>query len=262
MPWESSERTEKVKTIIGCAWFLCGLGISVSAFAQGSSANDDSKRVRIFVNGAFNPAGLSFSDSSTFTSFLEEGSSSRTYDGGKGAVFEGGALVGITDDLGVMGSIELYQSDFDATFEESLPHPLFFDEPRVVSGAVTGLEYSEKAVHLDAVYTRDFSDWTVDLFGGPSFFFTNTEVLNTVNAESSYPFDEAAVRSTSSVQLDDNPIGFNAGGALTWRLTDVLGVVFQVRYSHASIGVAREGANEIELDAGGFRVGGGIRLSF
>jgi hypothetical protein len=214
------------------------------------------------VNGAYNPAGLSFSDTSTFTSFLEEGSSSRSYDGGKGVVFEGGAIVGIAGALGVMGSIELYQSDFDATFQESLPHPLYFDQARIVSGDVTGLDYSEKAVHLDAVYTHDFSALTVDLFAGPSFFFTNTDVLLAVDTVSSYPFDEAAVRSTSSVQLDDNPIGFNAGGALTWRLTDLLGIAFQARYSHASIGVAREGASEIELDAGGFRVGGGIRLSF
>ena len=70
------------------------------------------------------------------------------------------------------------------------------------------------------------------------------------------------MRSTTSRTIDDNPIGFNAGGALTWRLTKVIGIALQARYSQATIGIAREGGEEIELDAGGFRVGGGIRLSF
>ncbi len=164
--------------------------------------------------------------------------------------------------LGVMGSVELYQSDFDGVFEESLPHPLYFDQPRTVEGELTGLEYSEKAVHIDAVYTRDFAKITVDVFGGPTFFFTSAEILDTVTTASEYPFDEATVRSTTSRTFDDNPIGFNAGGALTWRLSKVFGIAFQVRYSHSAIGIAREGGEQIELDAGGFRVGGGIRLSF
>jgi hypothetical protein len=83
-----------------------------------------------------------------------------------------------------------------------------------------------------------------------------------VTTTSEYPFDEMTVRSTASRTVDDNPIGFNAGGSLTWRLTDVIGVAFQARYSHATIGVTGEGGEEIALDAGGFRVGGGIRLSF
>jgi hypothetical protein len=45
-------------------------------------------------------------------------------------------------------------------------------------------------------------------------------------------------------------------------LTEVIGIAFQARYSHATIGIAREGGDQIELDAGGFRVGGGIRLAF
>jgi hypothetical protein len=220
------------------------------------------RRVRILVNGLYNPTGIGFSDTSSFTSFLEEGTSTRSYDGGKGIVFEVGAIVGIHEGLGVMGSLELYQTDFDAVFEESLPHPLYFERPRTVSGEVTGLEYSEQVVHIDAVYTREFPKLTVDVFGGPSFFFTSTEILDTVTTTSEYPFDEAAVTSTSNRTIDDNPIGFNAGGALTWRLTEVVGIAVQARYSRATLGIAREGGEEIELDAGGFRVGGGIRLSF
>jgi hypothetical protein len=243
---------------------IVALAIAASASAQETPASggERERRIRILVNGLYNPTGIGFADDSTFTSFVEEGRSTRSYDGGKGFVFEAGAIVGIRKGLGAMGSLELYQSDFDGVFEESLPHPLYFEQPRTVSGDITGLEYSEKAVHVDAVYTREFPKLTVDVFGGPTFFFTNTEILDTVTTASEYPFDEATVTSTSNTTVDDNPIGFNAGGAITWRLTEVIGIAFQARYSHATIGVAREGGEDIELDAGGFRLGGGVRLSF
>jgi hypothetical protein len=245
--------------------------VSIVAIAAAASASAQQaagpgggreRRIRVLVNGLYNPSDIGFSDTSTFSSFLEEGQSTRSYEGGKGFVFEAGAIVGIRSGLGVMGSFELYQSDFDGQFEESLPHPLYFERPRTVSGDITGLEYKETAVHIDAVYTRNFPRFTVDVFGGPTFFITNTDILDTVNTTSEYPFDEVTVSSTTSQTVDDNPIGFNAGGSLTWRLTEVIGVAFQARYSHATIGVAREGGDSIDLDAGGFRVGGGIRLSF
>ncbi len=243
---------------------LLALAAAAPALAQDAPepAEARAQRVRVLANALYNPSGIGFSDTSTFTSYLEEGRSTRTYDGGKGIAFEAGAIADLWQGLGVMGSFELYQSDFDGVFEESLPHPLYFEQPRTVEGELTGFEYSEKAVHIDAVYTRDFAKVTVDVFGGPTFFFTSTEILDTVTTASEYPLDEATVRSTTSRTIDDNPIGFNAGGALTWRLTKVFGIAFQARYSRASLGIAREGGEEIELDAGGLRVGGGVRLSF
>jgi hypothetical protein len=243
---------------------IVALAIACWSSAQDppGSGKERERRVRVLVNALYNPTDIGFTDTSTVPSFLEEARSTRTYDGGKGIVFEAGAIVGIWQGLGVMGSVELYQSDLDVFFEESLPHPLYFDQPRTVEGELTGFGYDEKAVHLDAVYTRDFPKFTVDVFGGPSFFFTSTEILDAVNTTSEYPFDEATLRTTTNRTIDDNPIGFNAGGALTWRLTKIFGIAFQARYSHASIGIAREEGEPIEIDAGGFRVGGGIRLSF
>ncbi len=249
-----------MKTIFFSIVALACAGAS-SAQTRPSSAERD-PRIRILVNGLYNPTDIGFSDTSTIPLFLEDSQSNRDYTGGKGFVFEAGAIVGIRKSLGIMGSLEIYQSDFDGTFEESLPHPLYFNRPRTVSGAVTGLEYKETALHLDAVFTRSSPKLTVDLFGGPTFFFTNTEILDAVTVASDYPFDEATVASTSNATVDDNPIGFNAGGSLTFRLTEVVGIAFQARYSFATIAIAREGGQEIELDAGGFRVGGGLRLSF
>jgi hypothetical protein len=246
-------------------WRILALSVAAIATALSASAQETAtkeRRIRVLANGLYNPMGFDFTDHSTFTAFVEEGESRRTYEGGRGLVFEVGGIMDIRKGLGVMGSVEIYRSDFEATFEESLPHPFYFDRPREVSGTVTDLDYHETAVHADLVYTRVLPRWTLDLFLGPTFFFTNTEVLSSVNTASQYPFDEATVSSTSSTQLDDNPIGFNGGGAITWRWTELVGLAFQARYSRGSIGISREGGEEIDLDAGGLRLGGGLRLSF
>jgi hypothetical protein len=238
------------------------LAASASAQETQDVPEERERRVRILANALYNPTSVDFSDTVTFPSYLEEGSTTTSYEGGKGVVFEVGAIVKIREPFGVMGSLEVYQSDFDSVYEQSLPHPLYFERPRTVGGDLPGLEYSETAVHLDAVFTRELPRFTIDLFAGPSFFMTSIEVLDSVETTSEYPFDEAVVRSTTTRKLEDSPIGFNAGGSLTWKLNDVFGIAFQARYSRATIGISREGSEEIELDAGGFRVGGGVRVSF
>ena len=233
-----------------------------ASFSQQAQPSPRERRVRILVNGLYNVTGLSFDETSTFTAFLEEGTSTRSYDGGKGFVFEAGAIFSITKALGVMGSFEIYNTDFDATFSESIPHPLYFGEHRSLSGEQAGLSYNETAVHVDAVYTRALSSLTVDLFAGPSFFITSTEVISSIGTNSEYPFDEVTLSSVDTVELDDSPVGFNAGGSLTFRITDVIGAAVQGRYSFGSVSIEREGGEAIDIDAGGFRMGGGIRIAF
>lgn len=233
-----------------------------AAFALASSAEAQSGRVRILVNGLYQATSQTFSENRTFTSFLEEGTSSRSYDLGTGVAFEVGAIVSFTTSIGVMASYEIFDGTIDASFEESLPHPLFFNQNRSLEGELSELSYKEQAVHLDAVFTHDFSSMTVDVFGGATLFFTETEVLSTIRSRSEYPFDEVSLVSTDTVTLDDNPIGFNVGGSLTYRFTTHLGAAFQARYSQASLSVTPPDGRAIDFDAGGFHVGGGIRIDF
>jgi hypothetical protein len=243
-------------------WLAAFLSLAHSTYGQEPSRGERERRIRVLVNGLYSPTGIDFDDTSTFTSFLEEGRSDRSYDGGKGIAFEAGAIAGIREGLGIMGTFEIYETELDGVFEEVFPHPLYFEQPRTVTGEIQDLDYSEKAIHLDAVYTVERGKLVFDVFGGGSFFFTSTEILDEVRIASVYPFDEATVASTSTVTIDENPIGFNAGGALTWRLNEVVGIAFQARYSHAGLEIARGDGDPIELDAGGLRVGGGIRISF
>jgi hypothetical protein len=220
------------------------------------------RRFQLLVNGGFGSASRSFGELATFTEFLEPGSSRRDYDGGGGFVFEFGAIYSITPEIGILGSFELFGGDNDAVFEEIVPHPLLFNQDRSVSSELAGLSYRENALHVDIVYSIDRSAVTIDLFGGPSIFFTETELVTNVTTNSTYPFDEIELGSTSTSKFSESPFGFNVGAALTYRFTPVFGASVQGRFSRASVSLEGLGDDPIEFDTGGFRVSFGLRLAF
>jgi len=243
--------------------FLCAAGAEAqSSKAQPAPLSGGSaRRFRILVNGGFNTASRSFGTVTSFVQFLEEGSSSRNYDGSSGFVFELGAIYSLTPAIGVLGSFELFSGDNDAVFEKTVPHPLLFNHDRSVRGDLAGMSYDERALHVDVVYTVERPLFTIDFFGGPTFFFTDTELITDIGTRSVYPFDDIELGTTSSGKFTENPVGFNAGAALTYRLTPVFGVSFQGRFSRATVNL-EQGGESLDFDAGGFRIGAGIRLAF
>ena len=65
------------------------LATPATSVAQSSSPD---RKFRVLVNVNYNLTSRTFAESSTFTSFLEEGSTARTYDGGTGLGFELGGI--------------------------------------------------------------------------------------------------------------------------------------------------------------------------
>lgn len=252
-------RVERAALLVIAAW---SLPVTTLAQEKPGGTSPAEARIRLLVNGAYVATTRTFSEVTTFTEFLEPGSSRRDYEGGTGFVLEVGGIYSITSTIGVMGTFEVFDGDNDATFREIVPHPLFFDRDREVRGSETGLSYRENAVHLDAVYTRDISSFTVDLYGGPSLFITEMELLTDITTSSAYPFDELILERTSTARFKESPVGFNLGGALTFRLTRLFGIAFQARFSRATVSLQRADAEAFEFNAGGFRIGGGVRLSF
>ena len=86
----------------------------------------------MLVNVYYNVTSRTFDERSTFTAFLEEGSTSRSYDGGTGLGFEFGGIYSITSQFGILGSFEVLSAEHDASFDVVTPHPLFFNQPRTV----------------------------------------------------------------------------------------------------------------------------------
>jgi hypothetical protein len=116
------------------------LSLAHSTYGQEPATGARKRSIRVLVNGLYSPTGIDFDETSTFPSFLEEGRSDRSYDGGKGIAFEAGAIVGIREGLGIMGTFEIYQTELEGVFEDVFPHPLYFEQPRTVTGEIQDLD--------------------------------------------------------------------------------------------------------------------------
>ena len=174
---------------------------ATSAAQSSSTAAATARKFRVLVNVNYTVTSRNFDESSTFTAFLEDGSTSRSYDGGTGLGFELGGIYSITPAFGILGSFEFLSAEHDASFDVIAPHPLFFNQPRTTSDEIAALEYSEQAVNIDAVYTLTSGAFTVDVFGGATFFFTETELIDDITTSSVYRFDDLDITTTTTVKL-------------------------------------------------------------
>ena len=227
-----------------------------------SDEEEKAKRFQLFVHASYQPTLRNFDEATSFTQFLEQGSTSRTYTGGSGTAFEFGRVFSLTPELALMGSFEIVSATHDATLVISVPHPLLFNRPRTASTDIDALDYSARALHFDIAYRIAVPRVEIDLFVGPSIFFAKTELLDQGTTDSQYPFDELSLTAVSRVTLDKSALGFNAGAGVTYYVTEAVGVSFLTRFSQADIEALREGGEPVAFDAGGFWVGGGIRIKF
>ena len=171
-------------------------------------------------------------------------------------------MFSLTPKFALMGSFESLSATHDATLDISVPHPLLFNRPRTASTDIDALDYSERALHFDIAYRIAVPPVEIDLFVGPSIFFAKTELIDQGTTDSQYPFDELSLTAVSRVTLDESALGFNAGAGVTYYMTEAVGVSFVTRFSQAGLEAMREGGEPVAFDAGGFRVGGGIRIKF
>ena len=220
-------------------------------------------RFSISLNGAVGTEAFVLFDVNRFELFKEEARiESRYRERRRPQGLELQAQYRIAGPFAVSGAFERFRSDRDAVFRASLPHPFFFDRFRELSGTESGLTYEENAVHVDAVFTRTWGFFTLDGFAGPSWFQTRTEVLTDVVYDETFPFNDVTFEGVEARIFESRPIGYNAGAGATFRLGGIFGINLRVRYSRARTELVLDDGRAIELEAGGLRLGAGLRFLF
>ena len=105
--------------------------------------------------------------------------------------------------------ISWFNTEETASVSAQLPHPLYFNRNRSISGVSSPLTRSEMAVHLQAhVVVPATNSLTVMGFAGPTFFNVEQQLVTDVNFVHTYPFDTAtfssAVASRNPPRLSDS----------------------------------------------------------
>lgn len=150
-----------------------------------------------------------------------------------------------------------------ASVSAQVPHPIFFDRDRSISGASPPLTREETAIHLQALVvlpvTRAF---TVTGFGGPTFFEVKQQLVTDVNFTHAYPYDTAEFSSAVTSQESSDASGFNVGVDVAFYFTGNVGVGWLTRYNRAMVEVPSATGETLDIEAGGLHTAVGLRLRF
>ena len=137
--------------MIGIA--MRGLVAGAVALVITAEANAQSVDSCVFlnVNAGYQATSTDFTDTVGFTLFLEEGDFTAEYDVQTAPVFDVGGGVVLWRNLAVAVGASRFTKQSDVPVSARLPHPLFFDQDREISGTAPNLTREEIAVHLQAV---------------------------------------------------------------------------------------------------------------
>lgn len=219
-------------------------------------------RVTISVNGGYQPSTTDFDDRFTFDLNHETASVETAYPVDAGPLFDAGFGLRLWKGLGVGVAVSRFTGDGTVVVTASLPHPLFFQRLRNVSGETSGIAREEIAVHVQAQYQLPpFGKLYVVAFGGPSLLDIKQAIVTDVNFTEDYPYDTASFVGVDSRRIAGTATGFNVGADVRWMFTRHFGVGGLVRFTRAKVDLDTDNRT-VRVDAGGAQVGAGVRLAF
>lgn len=238
-------------------------GPAAPARAAEAGTAERPSRVRLWL-GAGSGSSLAFESTRSFTEYAEEGSLAVSYDAPAGFWPEGGFEVRAVGPVAIGLVYEYATVDADATWQASLPHPLYFERPRSVEGELAGLPIRRGAAHVRLSLGRWTGALTAAVFAGASFYRVEADLIEAVPYTQSYPYDSVSAGAPVRATVEDSPVGFHAGARVDYRLgrSRSFGFGGELRYAQAKAELALAEGGAVEVDLGGLRGAAGISIYF
>jgi hypothetical protein len=206
--------------------------------------------------------------------FGEEATFTIDYNQPRGAAFDFGGGFMITPVFGVGVSFTGTAHEEEADLSARIPHPIFANAHATGTAPTDEkLTRTEGGVNVQAMIVALQSDrLRVRFFGGPTYFRVTQDAVHTINYSQQFAFltptNNVTVTSFDGEELEENGWGFHAGGDVSVFFNRIIGVGGFGRFSRANIdlpntmAISSNDADTVEIKAGGFQVGGGLRLKF
>jgi hypothetical protein len=248
--------------IMLAAALLCAGATQAAAQTQAAGVPAAPGRLTVSLNGGFQVGDFDIARSTTFPLYDEEGRIDITQaDLGGGGLFDFGANYRVMNRLGAGIAFTFNSSEGDGVVDGSIPHPLFFDQPRTLSASAEGLEHKERGVHLQATYHIPFTD-TLDftVSAGPSFFNISQDFVRRVTFSETPPFNSVTVDEVELISLRQNGFGFNIGVDASYTITPMIGVGVLARYTRGDADFDLNDNDTATVKAGGFQLAAGVRV--
>jgi hypothetical protein len=216
-------------------------------------------RLTAFASGALATSGASFHGERRFTEFAEEGRIESDYARGAGPGLEVGLEYALGRRFGLAASVNLLGRGASSSYDGSLPHPLYLERPRRVSGTLDGLSYRERALHLGLTWRAERGRLRYGVSAGPSHGRVSAELVERIEYRQAYPFDEVQVTTVPRATHRGSGFGFNAGAELDYRWRPGVAAALRLRYHRFGPDLP-DAAGTVDIDGGAFQIGVGLRF--
>ncbi len=253
-----------IKTLAAC--LLCSV-VAAPASAQtrpprAPGPPADSKWF-VALNGAAQNGAGSFRDSFTYEAFAETGTIEAEYPGKTAALVDVSVGRRIWRRLGFGVGFSRATASGGAPVSARVPHPLYPDQHRDVTGEAGGIDRTENATHVQFFYDmRPRGRMRVRLSAGPSFFSVEQQIIEAIDTTEVYPYDTSDFRAATVLNASGSGVGLNAGVDVSWMLSRRFGLGGLVRFTRSSFDLDADGSRSVPTDVGGLQAGGGLRIAF
>jgi hypothetical protein len=239
------------------------LMIAVPATAQTRGAPRRPDSVFVSVSAGVQQSATDISDHFSFDKNQETQTVDVKYPMKPSGLFDIGASFRVWKGLAFGAAFSRASGSGDVDVTTSVPHPFFFNQPRIVTGTDTGIQHAENGVHLQVQYIVPASNSVRVIVGaGPSWISVEQEAVTDVTVTESYPFDTAAFGGAVTKSTKASAMGYNASVDVTWMFARSVGVGGLVRYTRADVDLEPAAGRTLSMKAGGVQAGGGIRFVF
>jgi Outer membrane protein beta-barrel domain len=237
--------------LIALTGLLAAAG-SAPAFAQAATRPGQADTpLFVDLNAGIASKPDALTTATTFALFGENGSAATRIESGTSAMFDVRLGYMVTPRIGVAAAVSGGRSDITGATTASVPSPIRFASPTIVSLDAGSASRREIGLHLQLVYGLPLSDTvTLSIAGGPSIVHLQQGVPN-VSVTGGTP-------TAVSVNESGSGLGGNVGADLSARFSAHYGVGVFFRYVGASIDLPSASG----VTAGGVQAGAGLRIRF
>jgi hypothetical protein len=149
------------------------------------------------------------------------------------------------------------------TLTAQVPHPLFGGVSRTATADPGDLSHNESAIHLQLYWNLPLTEaFELALVAGPSFYTIQQDFIAGVTVQESGSISTVPITAVAQTSLSARATGFTVGVDGTYRMTPRYGVGGFARFSGASADMGVVDGGTVKVDAGGFQLGGGLRVRF
>jgi hypothetical protein len=181
-----------------------------------------------------------------------------------GGLFDIAAGWRVWQNLAVGVGYSRFSDSETPTLTAQIPNPFFGGARRTATADPGNLSHNESAIHLQLYWNLPLTEeFEMALVAGPSFYKIEQDFIAGMTLrEGAFPFTTVAITSVAQTSLSERATGFTLGVDGTYRLTPRYGVGAFARYSGASADMGVVDGGTVKVDAGGFQLGGGLRVRF